>query len=205
MAWLKDRLRRCEPAPAVGDRRLAPCPAGQPPGAGEQQPDPSMAPDILYGCRRPPGCPPALPGRVADAHACHAAHAHALCDGVGSGEGCPCHAALAMPLLFLCLPWLTLHGALLLLPSVPSAQRPACPQPSAPAPAPWVQPPPALPLARLSSVLSALDPNTDTGEVPLTPLILICTVGTRLSEHSRPNFGRSQREFERRGKIINCG
>ena len=147
MAWLKDRLRRCEPAPAVGDRRLAPCPAGQPPGAGEQQPDPSMAPDILYGCRRPPGCPPALPGRVADAHACHAAHAHALCDGVGSGEGCPCHAALAMPLLFLCLPWLTLHGALLLLPSVPSAQRapsPA-PQPSAlGAAAPCPAPGPAL-------------------------------------------------------------
>ena len=37
--------------------------------------------------------------------------------------------------------------------------------------------PPAL--ARLSFVLSATAPNTDTGEVPLTPPLLKCLVGTR--------------------------
>jgi len=51
---------------------------------------------------------------------------------------------------------------------------PACPQhPSA------TTSPLPLPLARLSSVLSAPDPNTDTGEVPLTPPLLICSVSTR--------------------------
>jgi hypothetical protein len=76
------------------------------------------------------------------------------------GRVYPCHAALAMlPLLLLCLPWLPC---------------PACPQHQRPAPRPAL-----LPLPRPSSVLSATDPNTDTGEVPLTPLILICPVGTR--------------------------
>lgn len=28
--------------------------------------------------------------------------------------------------------------------------------------------------------------------------------GTPRRQHSRPNFGRSQRKFDRRGKIINC-
>jgi hypothetical protein len=69
-----------------------------------------------------------------------------------------------------------------------SSAGPACPalpgpprsSPQRPAPRySSDRPRPSLPLARLSSVLSAPDPNTDTGEVPLTPLILICPVGTR--------------------------
>ena len=75
---------------------------------------------------------------------------------------CPGHAP-ALPLLALAYP----------------ARRPAAaaqraPSTQAPRPAPL-----PLPLARLSSVLSAPDPNTDTGEVPLTPPLLICSVSTR--------------------------
>jgi hypothetical protein len=56
----------------------------------------------------------------------------------------------------------------------------ACPQPSAPAPNPTTSLLPlALPLARLSSVLSATDGELEEGEVPLTPPLLKCLVGTR--------------------------
>jgi len=74
-----------------------------------------------------------------------------------------------------CCPALWPCSALAWLPCpAPCCCCPACPQhPSA------TTSPLPLPLARLSSVLSAPDPNTDTGEVPLTPPLLICSVSTR--------------------------
>ena len=172
-------------------------------GAGQQQPVPSMAPDkelgrpvalprpcrlalratlhhqpgppprrLTWPCQRPTPQPaaacllPCLPGRVTHAHAAHAAMPCPLWRGEGMPLSCP-----PVP----CCPALWPCSALAWLPCpAPCCCCPACPQhPSA------TTSPLPLPLARLSSVLSAPDPNTDTGEVPLTPLILICSVSTR--------------------------
>ena len=77
-----------------------------------------------------------------------------------------CRPALCQALALALLALATLPSALLLLPSVPQ-------HPSATAS------PLPLPLAHLSSVLSATDEEPEEGEVPLTPPIHMCLVSTR--------------------------
>ena len=94
-----------------------------------------------------------------------------------SATACLPHALLlTLPLLPLCPAHATLPALVTALPCCccsaypqhPSTQRHGQPSCSGP-----------LPLARLSSVLSAPDPNTDTPGDSYQPPLLICTVSTR--------------------------
>ena len=122
MSWLRSWPPMVPARASRATPRLAHAPGPEPPPRRHQQ---------RCTTDRPPAA--LLPNRVAHAHACHAAHAHALC------HAALCPLPCSLPLL-------------IPLPSAPSApapaQRPGCPSPPPPGTGP-------LPHALGRGVLSA--------------------------------------------------